>query len=242
MEKTAINAFYLPGEDYRVLAALWGLDELQSLFRVRQEPLPEQEVYYALHRLMQRGMVDENRKLCEPYKEVFDRIFAAKRVWLLYRKGPAEGSVCCYPGEKTVMTEVSPTDRNAIRIRMASVDACLGLLTEEGQFPSGSLSEVETAFPESALIGRLARSPVFTGKDALLPEWEEELRSVMEEYDLRSKSVKRRIFWFEYKAGDWILDLKEEGAEVFSFDREKIRPLLAAGAGSAGTEKRGKQE
>ena len=80
MEKTAINAFYLPGEDYRVLAALWGLDELQSLFRVRQEPLPEQEVYYALHRLMQRGMVDENRKLCEPYKEVFDRIFAADRI------------------------------------------------------------------------------------------------------------------------------------------------------------------
>ena len=133
MEKTANNAFYLPAGDYVVLAALWGLDELQSLFRIRQEPLSEQEVYYALHHLVQRNIINENRELCGPYKEVFERIFSADRIWMLYRRNPDGGPVCCYPGDRVVITEASGTDRNALRIRMTSPAAYVDELLDIGQ-------------------------------------------------------------------------------------------------------------
>lgn len=241
MEKTANNAFYLPAGDYVVLAALWGLDELQSLFRIRQEPLSEQEVYYALHHLVQRNIINENRELCDPYKEVFERIFSADRVWMLYRRDPDGGPVCCYPGDRVVITEASGTDRNALRIRMASPAAYVDELLDIGQFPAEVLDEVETPFPESALIGRLARSRAFTEEKILEPEWDEAVQSVMEEYDLRSKRVARRLIWIEYMAGDWILEISEEGTEVSSFDKEKVRRILEKAENQPYAEKVGEE-
>lgn len=241
MEKTANNAFYLPAGDYVVLAALWGLDELQSLFRIRQEPLSEQEVYYALHHLVQRNIINENRELCDPYKEVFERIFSADRIWMLYRRNPDGGPVCCYPGDRVVITEASGTDRNALRIRMTSPAAYVDELLDIGQFPAGALDEVETPFPESALIGRLARSRAFTEEKILEPEWDEAVQSVMEEYDLRSKRVARRLIWFEYMAGDWVLEISEEGTEVSSFDKEKVRRILEKAENRPDAEKVGEE-
>ena len=91
------------------------------------------------------------------------------------------------------------------------------------------------------MIGRLARSRAFTEEKILEPEWDEAVQSVMEEYDLRSKRVARRLIWFEYMAGDWVLEISEEGTEVSSFDKEKVRRLLEKAENRPDAEKVGEE-
>ncbi len=234
MEKTPIDAFFLPAQEFLVLAALSGMDELESIFRIRQESLTEQEVYYALHHLAAKGMIDENRELLEPFREIFGRIFSAARVWVLYQRDSFMAPVVCYPGNKVVMTQPSETDRNALRIRILALPAFVEETLDGGLFPQEQLDSLETAFPESALIGRLSRSSAFTGEALPEPVWDEALLSVLEEYDLRQKKVTCRVCRIEYHGADWILDLQEDRTEVFRFDRCKTEEFLRVRFGDSG--------
>ena len=214
---------YLTAEQYVVLAANAGMEDMLGTFRHAVSFQENQDVLYVIQQMHRCGILDENNQVTSPCRQVMQRLSAADRVICLYRDAASGPELTAYLGpEGIVESEVSENDENAARFILYEESGFVEILLEKGGFPEKGESPRPDPFPEDYLD----QMDDFIAKGSFPTSLK--LGSRIELYDLKTHVLKNRLAWVKKGVQDYLLSAKEGSYRAAVFSREELVRLLKA--------------
>lgn len=138
MKQGSDNKYILTQQEFLVLAALAGLDKIRGVFFDNERKnLSEEDIYYALFELTQRGALDDRWVMREPYKRMFSVVRNASMQIIAYKfEEFGKDTILAYLShDGCVLNRISRSDEGAVCLYEESHDSCLVELSEEKFLP-----------------------------------------------------------------------------------------------------------
>ena len=139
MESGLHNCIYLTQDEFLVLVSSTGMIEIEGLFRTDPGRITQNRAVEAVFSLCEKGLLqiisDRKEEYFQPKPElgeIISRIREAKERLAYYKEEIDRPQVFVYLGEQAVVTELSTTEEDSIRLFTASKEELQEWLSQEG--------------------------------------------------------------------------------------------------------------
>lgn len=133
--------YILSMNEFAILANRCGIQRIFSFLDNQSEPLTKETFIHTLHQLTKNKIIDMSDGIIqvqEPYRSYFDIIKKAKEALIIDTDLNNHPGKCCYLSDETILvTEVSGTRKDALRIYQIEKNKFVDRIGEEGYLTYG---------------------------------------------------------------------------------------------------------
>ena len=240
MNKCIYSNYVFSCQEFMVLSALTGLDKLNILMDEKEVKLNQKAINLILFQLYQKGIIrwkaEELYELNPEIRSLFLEIKESERELQIYGKNQ-KSPLLCYLGKEIVITELSETDSNAIKIHEISHQNFIKELQDRGFVPQEN-GEAGSAMEEDILQeGRaefLCKCLLDLGEDInsrknqfrKIMEEEEQVLTVFNVYARKKEWEQNAVFLLDCGLKDYIMFRKNEMVQYQDYSAKSLETIL----------------
>ena len=227
MQAKTEESVYLTDKEWIVLAACFGLTDIEGFFRKPvSRQLSDQDIYYICHDLLKRKILEAGKGPAGIYREIMETVGEAREMFLISAR-ELSAPVCCYPGKAVVRSQISPLEANSLRIGLLSREDFANEFESGSFIPDVELNALEPDPKAAERIRELLCDPSFRGTKVLeMDRLPENVTMMVQRIRRSDGSVFCRIFLLEDGGRDYAAVDRDGCFGIFPYEKEEFGKLI----------------